>query len=810
MKRFFMLSLIISLLNCSGHGMNDENQEEITQEMPLEKLVEWKETYEFKEYNLGDDVIKSAWAMNNNPYAWFVACSDKDLRELWEKTKKYDYVIISKEVRSLEECDLSGVKCIIFSPESFIKNIPSQAFKNHQHQSNIESIMLHPRLQSIDKNAFLGTNLKEIIFPKNSQTKSIEEKAFSCCQNLKAIELPNSLESIGEGAFCQANLETINIPPHMKTIKKWTFQGCKNLKNITFPPHLTKIESFAFEGSGIKYIQFPETLQYIGEYAFKDTKIRECVIPTEVETIGKGAWENCHELGHMCFCPWSKIKKFHSSIFKNCTNLIYLDLPNNLEIIGKSFLENCVQIQKLILPQNMSVIKDKAFRGCCNIEELNLPINIKTVGEKVFKGCTNMIRISLPPNLELIRKETFCNCSHLKEISYAEESKLRTIQSKGFKNCSNLKRITFPPSLKNIENSVFDGCNNLQEAIIMFHELKDVLPWLKKPELFYNLQRHMNPKVNFFFDYDCSPGFYNLVRQIPVKKLIPWKDLLSRTQDKSGTSFLYKCFTEKTLWREIQDLFDHIPLPYLIILLTSDSIDWLDNYEQSYREDPSEKYLLRKLGIFLKILFRLPYDNFLYKKGQNFGEYIPIEEQDISHEFISKLFLASYFNFSEEFILENLGNNEEHKSLLKDILKDSTDSTFSLSHSSFMKFKIKIPHLENPWISSYINATQFAALCGSSKCFHGSQAYAKIQDEPISIEKPISIEMSLIGGNMRIIENIKDAGGFLDKNWLRENFGKSGLIDIARRAHHPKLIQWLHENNLADLSEEKVKNPKSS
>ena len=54
--------------------------------------------------------------------------------------------------------------------------------------------------------------------------------SFSWCENLKKVELPNSIKKIGEKAFEDCvNLEEIFISHNVTNINYDSFRGCNNL-----------------------------------------------------------------------------------------------------------------------------------------------------------------------------------------------------------------------------------------------------------------------------------------------------------------------------------------------------------------------------------------------------------------------------------------------------------------------------------------------------------------------------------------------------------------------------------------------------
>ena len=68
-----------------------------------------------------------------------------------------------------------------------------------------------------------------------TKIKTIRKEAFKECNGLKAIILPEGLESIGDWAFynCEA-LSQITIPSNVTSIGKNAFGKCCSLEQITF------------------------------------------------------------------------------------------------------------------------------------------------------------------------------------------------------------------------------------------------------------------------------------------------------------------------------------------------------------------------------------------------------------------------------------------------------------------------------------------------------------------------------------------------------------------------------------------------
>ena len=75
----------------------------------------------------------------------------------------------------------------------------------------------------------------------------IRDNAFSSCQNLALISLPESVTSIGINAFdgCM-NLALTSLPAGITSIRNNAFSICMNLALTSLPAGITNIESSAF------------------------------------------------------------------------------------------------------------------------------------------------------------------------------------------------------------------------------------------------------------------------------------------------------------------------------------------------------------------------------------------------------------------------------------------------------------------------------------------------------------------------------------------------------------------------------------
>ncbi len=99
---------------------------------------------------------------------------------------------------------------------------------------------------------------------------SIGDNAFSDCEGLTSVTIPNSVTNLGSSAFQDCpGLTSITIPNGVTSIGEYAFENCSGLTSITIPNSVTSIGEGAFDGcSGLISITIPNSVTSIGNHAF--------------------------------------------------------------------------------------------------------------------------------------------------------------------------------------------------------------------------------------------------------------------------------------------------------------------------------------------------------------------------------------------------------------------------------------------------------------------------------------------------------------------------------------------------------------
>ncbi|MBR5173771.1 MAG: leucine-rich repeat domain-containing protein, partial [Clostridia bacterium] len=141
-------------------------------------------------------------------------------------------------------------------------------------------------------------------FTINENCKIISPRAFTKCENLTSIVIPDSVISIGEYAFfCCTSLRSITMGKNVTFIGGFAFDGCTGITDIVIPDGVTSIGDLTFAGcTNLKNVTLGKGIITIGYLAFSDcTSLESIVIPDTVTEIDDLVFEGCTNLTDVYF-----------------------------------------------------------------------------------------------------------------------------------------------------------------------------------------------------------------------------------------------------------------------------------------------------------------------------------------------------------------------------------------------------------------------------------------------------------------------------------------------------------------------------
>ena len=305
-----------------------------------------------------------------------------------------------------------------------------------------------------------------IVVPKN--VTSIEGKGEKNMfgvdtPDVKFVTLPRSVKKIGSGAFRNLDgLTGLSMSTVVDSIGNYAFENCVSLEQFVFGPFVNKIGEGAFKNcvslSTLRNFENIPTTEFVG--TFEGCAMLTNVTLPSVTTKIEKMFKNCSNLLEIVLPEG--LRNIGESSFENCTALSTIDIPASVSFFGIKAFRNCVALTEVQGLANVVAVEipDFMFENCVSLKEINIPSNTALIGSRAFNSCSAFEKIT---NLSLVKvgevcEEAFANCSSLTELIF--NGSLKIVGVKAFSN-SSVKKVTLSQRLSSLGESAFEDCANL-------------------------------------------------------------------------------------------------------------------------------------------------------------------------------------------------------------------------------------------------------------------------------------------------------------------------------------------------------------
>ena len=131
-------------------------------------------------------------------------------------------------------------------------------------------------------------------------------------------------------------------------------------------------------------------MKSIGEDAFYYTKIKTLDLPQDLQTIGKGAFLACINITDIII-PGTVIS-IGQSAFQGCKSLVSVEIQEGMTVLSLGCFSDCPLLSTVWLPNSVNKICELVFDGCPVLRDLYLKANIppEIHPHDVFGGNTGM------------------------------------------------------------------------------------------------------------------------------------------------------------------------------------------------------------------------------------------------------------------------------------------------------------------------------------------------------------------------------------------------------------------------------------
>ena len=353
---------------------------------------------------------------------------------------------------------------------------------------------------SIGPNAFSECEWIKSVFIPDSIT-SIGDYAFEECYSLTSIVIPDSVTSIGDGAFGDCDsLTSIIIPESVTSIGDFVFDRCDNLASITVAEGNSVYHSAGnclietasktlIAGCKTSVIPADGSVTIIGTSAFIYCDgLTSVIIPDSVTSIGSSAFSGCDSLTSVTI--GSGVQSIGSSAFSYCYKLLEVYNKSELSITAGGTDHGYVALyaMNVYTQEGGSKLTDTSdgyrffydgskgylvgYHGTQTA--LTLPASFTAyngtlvekyeIAERAFYGCTALKSVTIPESVTVIGDNAFADCTSLTSVIIPDS--VTSIGDYAFYSCENLTSVIIPDSVTSIGDYAFYSCENLTSVII--------------------------------------------------------------------------------------------------------------------------------------------------------------------------------------------------------------------------------------------------------------------------------------------------------------------------------------------------------
>ena len=343
------------------------------------------------------------------------------------------YIIKEGELKSAgTNLELMSSDGTVTIPENVTK-IGDGAFSG---LTGLKTVIIPGTVKEVGANAFsYNKTLEKVIMQEG--TKTIGDKAFYQCYNLSEINLPNTINSIGEFSMARSKITNLNVPSSLKTIKTYAFLSLTNLVTVNIPEGVETIESSAFSGC---------------------TKLEAITIPSTVTDIKNGAFSNCNNLIQI---------NLNTNKFTYESGMLLPEDKSEIIFVSKKILENTDTFK---IPEGIQTFTIN-LGNFTNIKNVSIPKSLINMRGGILPKYVENITIAegntnfYVENKQLY-KETTLLMSYTGKESVTVKTGTITIGSFAFSGEKNAKEIILPASVENIGEYIMSDLSKLQKLKI--------------------------------------------------------------------------------------------------------------------------------------------------------------------------------------------------------------------------------------------------------------------------------------------------------------------------------------------------------
>jgi hypothetical protein len=172
------------------------------------------------------------------------------------------------------------------------------------------------------------------------------------------------------------------------------------------------------------------------------------------------------------------ITSIPDNAFNNCSTLVTITLPSQLEKVGNFAFENCSSLVEIEFPSTLKSIGNYAFSRCVGLGSISLTQGVTTIGNFAFNGCSDITNVSIAPSVNTIGISAFKECSKLVGVHISDleawcnitfgdaAANPLSLARYFYFNGGEMLKLEIPSSITEIKDYTFYGYDGAQEITL--------------------------------------------------------------------------------------------------------------------------------------------------------------------------------------------------------------------------------------------------------------------------------------------------------------------------------------------------------
>ena len=288
-------------------------------------------------------------------------------------------------------------------------------------------------ITKVGSNAFYNKDYVPVNVTVLEGATSIGSYAFGNCESMRAITIPSTVTTLGDGAFIGCSSLYVGFNGSSYSGRNWGENEIYGYKD--------HVEGYLHYENGAYYRVYDVSDGKEAEVVRGDASLETIAISSRVDgastiSIGDFAFQRCAVAS--ISIPDS-IRLISSSAFIECPSLVYAmeagvkylgnaDNPNHalLDASGLSEIEihpntkiiaarafASSEFSSVIIPSGVLTIGDEAFYDQHYLHTVTLPNSLTYIGYRAFDNCYSLESIFIPSSVTYVGSEAFRGCHGL-------------------------------------------------------------------------------------------------------------------------------------------------------------------------------------------------------------------------------------------------------------------------------------------------------------------------------------------------------------------------------------------------------------